>query len=134
MSRLDWTRISCTPIRVDRAPQPLHPALYADDNFIKMPFVSWRRSIPPNLGRKLVPETTNPITDRFVRHRDAALGQEIFHVAKAQSKPMVGPNRVSDGAPWKSEALDPGKIAEVQHDRMLPGRKCASNLTKPVVG
>ena len=41
-------------------------------------------------------EFVAPFPNRLIRHRDAALGEEIFNVAEAQAEPMVGPDRVAD--------------------------------------
>lgn len=112
----------------------MRSALDPDDDFIEMPFVGWRRAIPPDPGRKLVPEAANPITDRFIGHRDAACRQKVFHVTQAQGEAMIGPDSVSDDAPRKPEALDPGQIFESQRGCRLPGRNSANNLTVPLRG
>lgn len=65
-------------------------------------------------------KAVHPIPDRLMRYRDAAFRQKILDVAQAQREPMVGQNGVANGAAWKSEAVDPGRIFGVQHDGELP--------------
>jgi len=44
----------------------------------------------------LLPRKGAPLPDRFVRHHDIALGQQVFDAAQAQGKPVVEPDRLAD--------------------------------------
>ena len=96
-----------------RAPEPMRLALASDDNLVEMPLVSGCCSVTPDPGGKLVPEAANPVADRLVRHRDTAFRQKVFDIPQTQGEPMVGPNRVANNAPRKSETFNPAYIFKI---------------------
>ena len=71
-----------------------------DDNLVEMPFVGRRWSITPDLGGEPVAEAIYPVADCLVGNRDTPFRQKILHVAQTQSKPVVGPDSVSDDTLW----------------------------------
>ena len=72
------------------------PSLDGDEDLIQVPSVA-----PPALST-LEPasvcriERDAPQPDRFVGHREAALGQEIFDIAKAHTEGVIQPDGVAD--------------------------------------
>jgi hypothetical protein len=98
-----WAGPDCRERRRLRrsAPQPVGAPLDPDDELIKRPSVGRSPAVASGPGGKLVPEAANPLTDRFIGHRDAACRQEIFHVTTAQGEAMIGPDTVPDDTPWK---------------------------------
>lgn len=98
---------------------PLDP----DDDLIKMPFAGRSRAAASDIGSKLVPEAANPITDRFMGHRDATCCEEVFHIAKAQGEAMIGPDSVPGDVPQKPEAPDPRQIHEVQRPEPIGAKQ-----------
>ena len=52
-----------------------------------------------------------PPPDRFVGHRDAALGQEIFDIAKAHSEAVIQPDGVADDFGRESISLVAQRVA-----------------------
>ena len=53
----------------------------------------------------------DPQPDRFVGHRDAALGQEIFDIAKAHTEAVIQPNGVADDLGGKSISVVARRVA-----------------------
>ncbi len=90
-----------------------------------------RWSITPDLDGEPVAEAIYPVADCLVGNRDTAFRQKILHVAQTQSKPVVGPDGVSDDTLRKPEAFDPRQIFDVQYGAELFGSCNVSNLTKP---
>lgn len=78
-----------------------------DDNLVQMPLIGRRWPIAPDLGGEPVAEAIHSVADCLVGNRDTPFCQKILHVAQAQSKPVIGPNGVSDNTLRKPEAFDP---------------------------
>ena len=77
---------------IDRPPKPNLLAFDRHHDLIKIPFVRKMRPVPPDFCGKPDTETRHPIPDRFVGNRDAPRRQQIFNVAKAESKAQVSPD------------------------------------------
>ena len=87
-------------ILVDGPPDVLTVAADRDEEFVQMPRVAdWPRPTPEpsRVGRT---ESLAPVPDGLVRHRDAALGEEVFDVAEAEGESVVEPNGVADNR-WR---------------------------------
>ena len=56
---------------------------------------------PPRVGEA---EGLAPVPDGFVRDGDAAVCEEVFDVAEAQSEAVVEPDGVADDGGWESVA------------------------------
>ena len=72
-----------------------------------MPFVVRPGPVASDTSRELRPETVHPETNRFTTDDDATLRQEILDIRRAESKPMICPNRIGDDFARKTEALQP---------------------------
>ena len=83
-------------ILVDGTPEILALALNRHGDLIKKPTIATRSASLSEAPRVVEAKRGAPLPDRFVRHDDIALGQQVFDVAQAQGKPVVEPDRVAD--------------------------------------
>lgn len=96
-------------ICVNGPPKPILLSPNRDDNLINVPFVVWLWSIPADTVRKMTTKAINPETNGFPADNDAALGKQVFHIGRAQRKPVIGPYCISDNLTRKTKSLQPGK-------------------------
>src|SRR3954462_1550830 len=88
-------------LTIDGSPQPQAFAPNHDSHFVEMPPGAWLGTKPTEVARESWPELENPAPNCLVGHIEAALGQELFHVAVAQGEPEIQPNRASDDLGWE---------------------------------
>src|SRR5205814_8733414 len=67
-----------------------------EKHLIKVPLVPWLGASTLQLIGVILPKLQTPLADGFVRHIDAALKQELLHVAVAQRESIVQPDPVAD--------------------------------------
>jgi hypothetical protein len=89
--------VDLVPIRVDRPPQVLLPALNPDEQLIPMPGVALPPPPGPQPSSVVGPERQAPLADRLLGDRDSANREEILHVPETETEPVVHPDRVTDG-------------------------------------
>jgi len=97
-------------VGIDSTPEPVFAPLDRHHDLVEMPFVSRERSIPPDLRGKLDTETRNPVSDRFVRNRDAPCRKQVFGITKTESKSMVRPNRIANDRARETKPLQTKQI------------------------
>src|SRR5262249_27096003 len=83
-------------VLVDSAPQVMALAIDRQKDFIKMPFVSWLGASTLQLIGVVLPKFQTPLTDGFMGDVDAALEQELLHVAITQGEAVVEPDAMAD--------------------------------------
>ena len=99
-------------------PQVLSSTVERDEDFIQIPGVAQPTSAAPQLSCVVKTERLTPVADGFVRHCDASLGEQIFHITKAQAESVVEPDSVADDLGWKSISAVAGRRA--RHRPTLP--------------
>jgi hypothetical protein len=67
-----------------------------DEHFVQMPLVTRPGTPATELMRILLPELPAPLVNSFVRHDDSTNEQEFFHIAMAERKAEIEPDRVAD--------------------------------------
>src|SRR3954452_2070653 len=72
---------------IDSAPKPEPFAADPDHHLVQVPRCARPRPPASQFAGEERPELPDPAPDRLVRHVDAALGQEILDVAKAEREP-----------------------------------------------
>ena len=72
----------------------------------------------PQLACVVETERLTPVADGFVRHCDASLGEQIFHIANTQAESVVELDRVADDLGEKPIAAGAGRRA--RHRPTLP--------------
>ena len=75
-----------------------------DEQLVHVPDVTEPTLSPPQSAGVLGSKLPAPGSNGFVRYGDATLREKVFDIAKAQSEPMVQPNRVADDLGWKAVA------------------------------
>jgi hypothetical protein len=88
-------------LAVDCAPQPQARASDHDRHLVEMPLRAWLGTKPTEVAGESWPELQNPAPDCFIGDVEPALGQELLHVAVAQSEPEIEPDRVPDDLGWE---------------------------------
>jgi hypothetical protein len=88
--------IEYVSVLVNGAPEMLTLALYRHRDLLKKPAVTARSASLSEAPRVVETECDAPLPDRFVRHDDIALCQQVLDVAQAQGKPVVQPDCVTD--------------------------------------
>jgi len=64
-----------------------------NEQLVHMPDVTGTTLSPPQGASIRWSKLLAPGSNRFVGHRDAALREKVFDIAKAESKPMKQPKR-----------------------------------------
>lgn len=90
---------------IDSAPKPELLAVDQNDDFIEVPFVSTARPFALDAIREMMAKPVHPETNGFTAHDHAAFRQQVFDICRAQSKPVIGPYRISDDLSWEAKAL-----------------------------
>ena len=70
-----------------------------------MPRVSQATAPAPQPPSVVGPKRLTPVPNGLVSDRDAALGQQVFCIAKTQAEAMVEPDRVTDDLRWETVAV-----------------------------
>ena len=89
---------------VDGAPKIVDPSVDPDEDLIEMPRARMLAPTLPDALRVDPAELERPATDRFIGDVDAALGEEILYIAKAQREPELSPDGVLDDLGRKAMA------------------------------
>src|SRR5262249_43335777 len=58
-----------------------------------------------------------PYPDSFVRNKNAAFGQKIFHITEAETEAMIGPHRIADD--FRRETVSVVTGSGTLHGRIL---------------
>ena len=85
-----------TAVLVYGPPQILSSAVDRYEDLIEIPGVAQPASSAPQHPGVVEPERLTPVADGFVPDRDAALGEQIFHISKTQAEAEIEPDRVAD--------------------------------------
>ena len=83
-------------VLIHRSPEITLLAADRNEQLIHVPDVTETTLSPAQGSRGLRSELPAPGPNGFVGHRDAALGEKVLSVAKAQREPMVQPDGVAD--------------------------------------
>jgi len=74
---------------VDSPPQILLPPLDPDEQLVQMPPVAHAAPPTPQPTSIVEPERPTPLPNRFIRHDDSPLGEEIFDISKTQAEATI---------------------------------------------
>ena len=92
-TRLD-ENIEDVAILIDGTPEIAQLSLDGDEDLVQVPDVAQPALSTREPASVCLTEREAPQPDRFVGHRDAALGQEIFNIAKAHTEAVIQPDGV----------------------------------------
>jgi hypothetical protein len=96
--------IEYVTVLIDRSPEIVALAADRDEQLVHMPDVTEPTLSPPQSTSIYWSKLPAPGSNRFVGHRDAALGEKVLDVAKAKSEPMIQPDGMADDLGWKPVA------------------------------
>ena len=83
-------------ILIDSAPEIVPPSLDGDEDLVQVPSVAQSALSTREPASVCRTERDVPQPDRFVGHREAALGQAIFDIANAHTEAVIQPDGVAD--------------------------------------
>jgi hypothetical protein len=86
-------------------PEPEFLSADRDDGLIHMPLIVRPGPVSANAVGKMSAKAVDPETNRFPAHDNTAFSAKVFDISRAQSKPMIGPNRADDNFARKTTAL-----------------------------
>src|SRR5215468_5955228 len=86
-------------VLVDRTPEVMTLTMNREKYLIQVPLVTWLRASVLQLIRVALPKFQTPLADGFVGHRDAALEQDLLHVAVAQWEAIIEPDAMANDLP-----------------------------------
>ena len=92
-------------------PQVLASTLERHEDFIQIPGVAQPTSAAPQRSCVVETERLTPVADGFVRHCDASLGEQIFHITETQAESVVEPDSVADDLGGKPISAVAGRRA-----------------------
>jgi hypothetical protein len=91
-------------LAVDRPPQVHGPAGDLDEHLVQMPPTARRTTTAPQPPGDQWAEAPDPDPDGLVGDDDAALGQQLLNVARAEGEAQVEPDRMLDDGLREAEA------------------------------
>lgn len=86
---------------IDRPPRVHTSALDQDLHLVQIPPAGRSESEAAEIAGEHEPELDHPAPDALVGGLDAALGQELLHVAVAEGEAQVQPDSVADDLGWE---------------------------------
>ncbi len=109
-ARLD-ENIDHVTILINGAPEILSFASDRDEDLVQVSRIA--EATLPTLQATSVLRTKleAPKPDRFVGNRDAALGEKVFHIPKAETEAVVEPYGMTDDLCWKSVSTVARRVA-----------------------
>ena len=96
-------------IAVDGPPEPVMNAVDRNHDLVEMPFVVRSRTIAPDAACEMPTEPVDPQPHRLAADDNAALGQQILDIRRAQREPVIDPDRIGDNLTRISKAFQAGK-------------------------
>ena len=99
-TRLD-ENIDHVTILINRTPELLSFASDRDEDLVQVPRVTQPTLTPLQRASVFRAELEAPKPDRFVGNRDAALGEKVFYIPKAETEPVVEPYGMTDDFRWE---------------------------------
>jgi len=104
-------------VLIHGAPKTLLLSVDSHENFIQMPGIAESSLFLLKALCIVGPEFPAPSSDGFVRNKDAALGQEIFHITQAETEAMIDPHRIADD--FRRETVSVVTGSDALHGRIL---------------
>jgi hypothetical protein len=83
-------------VLIDSAPQVMALPVDRQKDLIEVPLITWLGASTLQLIRIVLPKLQTPLADGFMGHGDAALEQDLLHVAVAQREAIIEPDTMAD--------------------------------------
>src|SRR4029450_9840272 len=83
-------------VLVDSAPQVMALPVNREEYLVQVPFVTWLGASTLQLIGVVLPKFQTPLANGLVGHVDAALKQDLLHVAVAQREAIIQPDAMAD--------------------------------------
>ena len=113
-ARLD-ENIDHVTILINGTPEILTPTLDRDEDLVQVPSIAEPTLPTLQASRVFRAELETPKPDRLVGNRDAALGEKVFYIPKAETEPVVEPYGVTDDFCWESVSTIARRVTFHRH-------------------
>jgi hypothetical protein len=98
-------------IGVNGPPEPEFLSADRDDGLIHMPLIVRPGPVSANAVGIMSANAVDPETNCFPAQDNTAFSKKVFDIGRAQSQPMLGPDRAGDNFTRKTQSLQTGKSA-----------------------
>ena len=119
-------------ICVDGSPQSQLLAIDGNDDFIKMPLIRNIGSITLDAIGKVASEPVHPKPDGFAADNHVTFGKQILHISRAEGKPIIRPNGVTNDLSRKAVAFQARRVGWDFHARVQRQQNLTNNLVMPI--
>ena len=120
-------KVNQVTVLVHGAPQILALIVDRDEDFVQKPRISESTLTSLQPPGVIGAELPAPLPNSFVRHDDAAFGQQILDIPEAQAASVIQPDGVADD--FRRKAMPKGSGIVECASRYCAARRV--NLTKP---
>ena len=110
----DFKRV---PVSIDSPPEPLFYPVDLNNDLFQMPFAIWSGTVPADARREMRAKPVDPKTYRFSADNDTPLRQETLDIRRAERKPVIGPDRISDDLAGETKTFQARKRGWYTQDR-----------------
>ena len=102
-------------VLVHGPPQIVPLTIDCQEDLVQMPFVARLQTTATQAIGILLPKLPTPLTDGFMGHRDAALGQQFFHITVAQGEAIIEPDAMADDLAGEAVVLVAVRVSRWRH-------------------
>src|SRR5215471_3523755 len=89
------------------------------EDFIKVPLVSWLGAATLQLIRITLPKFQTPLADGFMGDVDPAFAQQLLHIAVTQGKAVIEPDAMADNLAGEAVVLVAFRVSGWSHGSCL---------------
>jgi hypothetical protein len=107
-------------ILIDRAPQIMAVSIKRDKPLVDVPRIAQSPSAIPELLGKGGTKFQAPLAHGFITDRHAALGQELFDIAKAEAETRIAPHGIRNDLRRKTVTMIVGVFAYSESSTLPP--------------
>ena len=117
--------VDLVTVLVDGPPEIQLPSLDVHEKLVQIPRIAHSGASAPERPRVDGTKPPTPLSDGFVGDGDAALGEQILHIAEAEAEAVIQPDGVTDDFGRESIAVVVGRLAS--HPSTLPATSQLDN-------
>ncbi len=100
---------------INGTPQPILLPVNRKNDFVQVPFIRRRWSIPTDHPGILRSEFSNPGTDSLVADHNAARGEQILNIAQTHGKSVIGPHSIGNNLSRETMAFESTRLLGFCH-------------------
>ena len=113
-----YENVNHVAVLIYRTPEIVALSIDCHEHFVQVPRVTETALTPFQPASVLRSELDGSLSDRFISHVHATLGEQIFDLAKTETEPIVGPDSVTDDL-WRKAMPNVTGLASL-HPGIVP--------------